>query len=61
MTDLQLLRMVSHAKYEHPEQIRRRILARSVNAQLGRMFRSGMVERVPGPTCFFYRSKQASL
>lgn len=61
MTDTQMLRMVSSSKFEHPDQIRRRVLARSVNAQLGRMYRVGMLERVPGARCFLYRSRQGAL
>jgi hypothetical protein len=38
--------------------IARRAGRRRVNAQLGRLSRSGMLERVPGPRCFLYRSKQ---
>lgn len=56
-----MLRVVSHARFEHPEQIRRRVSARSVNAQLGRMYRAGMLERVPGARCYLYRSRQGSL
>lgn len=61
MTDTQMLRMVSTTRFEHPEQIRRRVNALSVNAQLGRMHRAGMLERVPGARCFLYRSRQGAL
>lgn len=61
MTDAQMLRIVSAKKYEHPEQIRVRANALSVNAQLGRMFRMGMLERVPGARCYLYRSRHAGL
>lgn len=61
MTDAQLLHIISSARFEQPEQIRRRANRLSVNAQLGRLHRSGMLERVPGPTCFLYRSRQQVL
>ena len=61
MTDLQLLRLVSFHKYELPSVIAKRAGARRVNAQLGRLVRAGVLERVPGATCFMYRSKQSTL
>ena len=61
MTDPQLLRLISSARFELPLVIAKRAGRRSVNAQLGRLNRSGVVERVPGPRCFMYRSRQAGL
>ena len=61
MTDLQLVRLVSFTKFELPSVIAKRAGARRVNAQLGRLVRSGALERVPGARCFMYRSRQSSL
>lgn len=58
MTDGQLLHVISSARYELPANIARRAGRRRVNAQLGRLHRAGMIERVPGPKCFMYRSRQ---
>jgi hypothetical protein len=59
MTDTQLLSVISHTRYELPGVIAKRAGRKRLNAQLGRMSRAGMVERVPGPRCFMYRSRQA--
>ena len=59
MTDLQLLRVISSARFELPSVIAKRAGSRRVNAQLGRLHRGGVLERVPGPRCFLYRSRQA--
>lgn len=61
MSDLQLMRLISSARYELPAVIAKRAGRRSVNAQLGRLNRAGAVERVPGPRCFMYRALQAVL
>lgn len=61
MTDPQLMRLISATRYELPAVIAKRAGRRSVNAQLGRLTRSGVIERVPGATCFMYRSRQAGL
>lgn len=61
MTDLQLLDVIPYRKFELPAVIARKAGARRINAQLGRLFRSGLVERVPGARCFLYRSRQAVL
>ena len=61
MTDGQLLHVISSAKFELPAVIAKRAGRRRVNAQLGRLSRSGMLERVPGPRCFLYRSRQGVL
>ena len=61
MTDMQLLQTISSAKFELPSDIAKRAGSRRVNAQLGRLSRSGMLERVPGPHCFLYRSRQGAL
>jgi len=61
MTDGQLLHIISSARFEQPSVIAKRAGRRRVNAQLGRLSRSGMLERVPGPRCFLYRSRQAVL
>ena len=37
------------------------MVADRVNASLGRLVRAGLLERVPGPTCFMYRSKQTKI
>lgn len=58
MTDTQLLHMISSARFVHPEQIRQKANSLSINGQLGRMYRCGMLERVPGQHCFLYRSRQ---
>ena len=61
MTDAQLLRVISSARFELPGVIAKRAGRRRLNAQLGRMARVGLVERVPGPRCFMYRSRQGGL
>ncbi|CAB4199699.1 hypothetical protein UFOVP1356_4 [uncultured Caudovirales phage] len=61
MSDPQLLRLISSARFELPVVIAKRAGRRSVNAQLGRLIRCGVIERVPGPRCFMYRSRQAAL
>lgn len=61
MSDAQLLRIISFYRFELPAVIAKRAGRRRVNAQLGRLHRSGIVERVPGPRCFMYRSRQGSL
>lgn len=61
MTDRQLLGAIAFKRFEHPSKIALRVGARSINAQLGRLYRAGLVERVPGATCFLYRSRQAGL
>lgn len=61
MTDGQLLRLISAGRFELPSVIAKRAGRLRVNAQLGRLFRAGMLERVPGPRCFLYRSRQGVL
>jgi hypothetical protein len=61
MSDLQLIRLISAARFELPAVIAKRAGRRSINAQLGRLNRAGAVERVPGPRCCMYRSLQAVL
>lgn len=59
MTDGNLLHIISSARFEQPSIIAKRAGRRRVNAQLGRLHRAGMIERVPGPRCYLYRSRQA--
>jgi hypothetical protein len=59
--DRMLLAVISHTRYELPRDIASRVGLRRVNASPGRLLRSGLLERVPGPTCFLYRSKQARI
>jgi hypothetical protein len=61
VADRMLLGVISHTRYEQPRDIAARVGLRRVNASLGRLVRSGLLERVPGPTCFLYRSKQARI
>ena len=61
MTDRQLLMVIPFRTYALPAVIAKKAGARRVNAQLGRLHRSGLVERVPGARCFMYRSMQAGL
>ncbi len=61
VADRMLLSVISHTRYELPRDIASRVGLRRVNASLGRLVRSGLLERVPGPTCFLYRSKQARI
>lgn len=61
MTDRQLLGLIPFRSYAMPSVIARKAGARRINAQLGRLHKSGLVERVPGPRCFLYRSMQAGL
>ena len=58
VTDRLVLAVISHAKYEMPRDISARLKRRRINGSLGRLIRAGLLERVPGPTCFMYRSKQ---
>jgi hypothetical protein len=53
--------MISHRRFEQPSVIARKAGARRVNAQLGRLHRAGLVERVPGARSFLYRSRQGAL
>lgn len=61
ISDRYLLAVISRARYELPRDIASRVGLRRVNASLGRLVRAGLLERVPGPTCFMYRSKQARI
>jgi hypothetical protein len=61
VADRMLLSVISPTRYELPRDIASRVGLRRVNASLGRLVRSGLLERVPGPTCFLYRSKQARI
>lgn len=53
--------VIPHKRFELPSVIARKAGAKRVNAQLGRLFKSGLVERVPGARCFLCRSRQAGL
>lgn len=61
MTDRQLLGVIPNNRFTMPAVIARKAGVRRVNAQLGRLYRSGLVERVPGARCFLYRSRQGVL
>ncbi|CAB4122888.1 hypothetical protein UFOVP37_78 [uncultured Caudovirales phage] len=61
IADRMLLAVISHTRYELPRDIATRVGLRRINAALGRLIRSGQLERVPGPTCFMYRSKQSRI
>lgn len=61
MTDAQLLKFISCYRFELPRVIAKRAGKKSVNSQLGRLHRSGVLERVHGSTCFMYRSRQAEI
>lgn len=61
VADRMLLSVISHTRYELPRDIASRVGLRRVNASLGLLVRCGLLERVPGPTCFLYRSKQARI
>jgi hypothetical protein len=61
ISDRMLLGVISHQRYEQPRDIAARVGSRRINAALGRLIRCGLIERVPGPTCFLYRSKQARI
>jgi hypothetical protein len=61
VTDRMVLSVVSSTKYELPRDISTRLGRRKINGSLGRLIRAGQLERVPGPTCFLYRSKQARI
>lgn len=61
MTDRQLLGIIPFKSYMLPSVIAKKAGAMRVNAQLGRLHRAGLVERVPGARCFLYRSMQAVL
>ena len=59
MNDRILLSLIPYKRFEQPAVIARRAGARRINAALGRLYRSGLVERVPGARCYLYRSRQA--
>ncbi len=61
VTDRMVLSAVSATKYELPRDISTRLGRRRINGSLGRLIRAGLLERVPGPTCFLYRSKQSRI
>lgn len=58
---MQLLGLIPSRSYALPSVITKKAGARRINAALGRLHRAGLVERVPGPRCFMYRSRQAGL
>lgn len=58
VTDRLVLAVISSTRYELPRDISMRLGRRRINGSLGRLIRTGQLERVPGPTCFLYRSKQ---
>ena len=58
VADRMLLAVISASRYDLPRDIAARVGLRRVNASLGRLVRCGLLERVPGPTCYMYRSKQ---
>lgn len=60
-TDRQLMTAVSPRVYEAPSALAKRVGSKRINAQLGRLIRSGQLERVPGARCYLYRSRQTSL
>lgn len=57
-TDRELLRLLSCNVYEAPAVLAKRAGRRRINLQLGRLHRLGLLERVPGPGSFLYRSRQ---
>ena len=61
VADRMLLGVISHTRFERPRDSAARVGLRRVNASLGRLVRCGLLERVPGPTCFLYRSKQSRI
>lgn len=61
VTDSMVLAAVSATRYELPRDISTRLGRRRINGSLGRLIRAGLLERVPGPTCFLYRSKQTKI
>jgi hypothetical protein len=61
VADRMLLGVISHTRFELPRDIAARVGLRRINASLGRLVRCGLLERVPGPTCFLYRSKQSRI
>ena len=60
-TDRQLMAVVSPRVYEAPSALAKRVGSKRINAQLGRLIRSGQLERAPGARCYLYRSRQTSL
>ncbi len=61
VTDRLVLAVISASRYELPRDISHRLGRRKINGSLGRLIRAGLLERVPGPTCFLYRSKQTKI
>ena len=61
MSDRDLMSLIPFKRYELPAVIARKAGAKRVNAQLGRLFKSGMIERVLGAHCYLYRSRQVGL
>ena len=61
MNDRALMTLIPFKRYELPAVIARKAGAKRVNAQLGRLFKSGLIERVPGARCYLYRSRQEGL
>ena len=61
MNDRALMSLIPFKRYELPAVIARKAGAKRVNAQLGRLYKSGMLERVPGARCYLYRSRQVGL
>jgi hypothetical protein len=61
VSDRLVLAVISATKYELPRDISARLGRRRINGSLGRLIRVGLLERVPGPTCFLYRSKQTRI
>lgn len=61
VTDINLLAAISCKTFMLPSTVAKKVGRKSINAQLGRLYKSGMVERVPGPHCYLYRSRQMAL
>lgn len=60
-SDRDLLRLLSCRVFEAPSVLAKRAGRRRINLQLGRLHRLGLLERVPGPGSYLYRSRQLSL
>ena len=61
VTDRDLLNLLSCQVFEAPAVLASRAGRKRINLQLGRLHRQGLLERVPGPRSFLYRSRQMAL
>ena len=58
MTDIQILTSISYDHFDIPRDIAKRISKRRINATLGRLTRTGLIERIRTKTYSIVTGKQ---